>query len=57
MVEENSSIEVIQPFEWDITQMTENLASGISIGAYGVLFLGLMGFVLSKIIKLAMGRP
>lgn len=49
-------IEQIQPFTWDISQITDMLSSGIEVGAYSVLVAGLVGFVLSKFIKLMTGR-
>lgn len=49
-------VEPIEPYVWDTSQIAEMLKLGIEIGAYSVLAAGLTAFVLSKILKLMLGR-
>lgn len=49
-------IERIEPFEWDTSRVQEIVSIAFEIGAVSVFAAALTGFVLSKFIKLMLGR-
>jgi hypothetical protein len=49
-------VEQLQPFEWSVDVIQENLSLGLGMGALAIITLSLLGFIIAKVIKIMMGR-